>query len=60
MGQILADLIEQERLRGFWNGVDKDLRRLQAGPVALADCKAEIQIMDGTLLDGIEEDQLIE
>ena len=60
MGQILADLIEQERRRVFWDGADDDLRRLQADPIAWADYQAEIRSMEGTLMVGLEDDPWIE
>ena len=60
MGEILADLIEGERRRRFWEEYDRSIARLRADPEAWADYQAEIRSMEGTLMDGLEDDPWIE
>jgi hypothetical protein len=60
MGEILADLIERERRRLFLEGANADFARLRADPEAWADYQAEIRSMEGTLMDGLEDDPWIE
>lgn len=60
MGEVLADLIEQERQRRWFDEADAAYARLQADPPAWADYQAELARMEGTLLDGLEHDPWIE
>ena len=60
MGEILADLIERERRRLFLEGANADFARLRADPEAWADYQAEIRSMEGTLMDGHEDDPWID
>ncbi|HEV2107544.1 MAG TPA: hypothetical protein VGR16_04725 [Thermomicrobiales bacterium] len=55
MGDLLADLIEQERRRAFWEETNAAYARLKADPEAWADWQAEIRSMEGTLMDGLDE-----
>ena len=56
MGELLAELIERERRRAFLEGLNEDFARLRADPDAWADYQAEVRSMDGTLMDGLEND----
>ena len=60
MSEVLAKPIEQERRRAFLEAANEDLARLQADPEAWADYQAETRSMDGTLMDGLEDDPWIE
>ena len=60
MGEILAELIERERRRRFWEEYDGAIARLCADPEAWADYQAEIRSMEGTLMDGLENDPWVE
>ena len=60
MGEVLADLIERERRRAFFDEAEAAYARLQADPVAWADYQAEIRSLEGTLLDGLEDDLWVE
>lgn len=55
MGDLVADLIEKERRRAFWQETNAAYARLRADPVAWADWRAEIKSMEGTLMDGLDE-----
>ena len=56
MGEVLASLIERERRRRFLEGANRDFARLRADPEAWADYRAEHLAMEGTLMDGLEDD----
>ena len=56
MGDVLADLIEREQRRAFLQAANEDIARLRADPAAWADYQAEVRSMDGTLMDGLEDD----
>ncbi len=60
MGDLVAELIEREERQSFLEAANEDLRRLQSDPVAWADYQAEIQSMEGTLMDGLENDPWVE
>ena len=60
MGEILADLIERERRRRFWDEYDRSIQLLRADPAAWADYQGEIRSMEGTLMDDLEDDPWIE
>lgn len=56
MGETLAELIERERRRAFLEGANADWADLQADPKAWADDWAEHRELEGTLMDGLEDD----
>lgn len=60
MGDLLADLIERERRRRLFDQADDAYTRLQANPDALAAYHAELRSMEGTLMDGLEDDPWVE
>ena len=60
MGEILSDLIEREQRRRFWEEYDRSIAQLQANPEAWADYQAEIRSLEGTLMDGLEDDPWFE
>ena len=60
MGEVLAELIERERRRRFLEAANADYARLQADPDAWADYQAELASMEGTLMDGLEDDPWVE
>lgn len=55
MGEVVAAMTERERRRRFLEGANEDLERLRADPAAWADYQAEIRSMEGTLMDGLED-----
>jgi predicted DNA-binding ribbon-helix-helix protein len=60
MSALLADLIERERRRAFVEAANEDYARLRADPEAWADYQAEIKSLEGTLMDGLEDDPWVE
>ncbi len=60
MSEVLADIVERERRRAFLEGLNQDFARLRADPAAWADYQAEIRSMEGTLMDGLEDDLWVE
>lgn len=53
MSEILADLVEQERRRKLFDRVDAAYARLPADP---KDYQAELRALEGSLMDGLEDD----
>ncbi len=60
MGEVLAELIERERRRRLFDAADAAYARLQADPETWADYQVELRSMDGTLVDGLEDDPWVE
>ncbi|MDP9359683.1 MAG: toxin-antitoxin system protein [Chloroflexota bacterium] len=60
MSEVLAEIVERERRRAFLEGLNQDFARLRADPAAWADYQAEIRSMEGTLMDGLEDDTWVE
>lgn len=56
MGEVVAEMTERERRRRFLEGANEDLERLRADPEAWADYQAELRSMEGTMLDGLEDE----
>lgn len=56
MGQVCADLIEQERRRRFFEQANAAYARLKADPEGWADWQDELRSREGTLMDGQEGD----
>lgn len=60
MGEVLADLIDREEGRRFFEAAEAGYARLRADPEAWADYQAELRSMEGSLMDGLEEDPWVE
>ena len=60
MGAVLAEIIERERRRRLFDKADAAYARLQADPIAWADYQAELKSLEGTLMDGLEDDPWVE
>jgi hypothetical protein len=60
MGDLIAELVERERRRRFFDETDAAFARLQADPAAWEDYQAELRSMEGTLMDGLEDDPWVE
>jgi hypothetical protein len=60
MGEILAELIERERRRRLFDEGDAAYARLQDDPAAWAEYQEELRSLEGTLLDGLEDDPWVE
>jgi hypothetical protein len=60
MSTVLADLIERERRRRFLEGLNADFARLRSDPEAWADYWSEVKSLEGTLMDGLEDDPWVE
>jgi hypothetical protein len=56
MGEVLADLIERERRRRLVDEADAAYARLQADANVWADYQTELRSMEGTLMDGLQND----
>ncbi len=52
--QIIEDAVRQYRKERFWAGVEEDLARLRADPVAWKDYQDEIAVWDTLASDGLE------
>ncbi len=60
MSEVLAEIVERERRRAFLEEANAAYARIRADPEAWADYQAEIQSMEGTLMDGLENDPWVE
>lgn len=60
MSEVVADLIKKERQRQFFEEFNASFARLKADPAAWADWQAELKSMEGTLMDGLEDDPWVE
>jgi predicted transcriptional regulator len=57
IGQVIEDAIRQYRKERFWDGVEEDLARLRADPVAWKDYQDEIAVWDTLSGDGLENEE---
>ena len=55
MGMVVQHLLEREEERRYWAQFDADFAALRADPAAWAEELHERSILDGTLMDGLEE-----
>jgi hypothetical protein len=53
IGQVIEDAIERYRREKFWKGVNEDLERLRADPIAWKDYQDEIALLEGGSMDGL-------
>lgn len=60
MGDILADLTEREARQAFLEGANADVARPRASPEAWADYQTSFQSMEGTMMNGLEDDPWVE
>ncbi len=60
MSEVLTEIVERERRRAFLEDANAAYARLRADPEAWADYQAEIRSMEGTLMDGLEDDPWVE
>ncbi|HET8524148.1 MAG TPA: hypothetical protein VFL82_13015 [Thermomicrobiales bacterium] len=60
MVRVLEELIERERRKTFLEGLNADFARLKANPRGWAEYQAELRSMEGTLMDGLEDDPWVE
>jgi len=60
MSRVLVGLIERERRERFFDAADAAYDRLRADPAGWADYQAEIRSLEGTLMDGLEDDPWVE
>jgi hypothetical protein len=56
VGDVVADLVSRFDEERFWSEVNAGYARLRADPVASAAYDTEVAAWDGTLLDGLDED----
>ena len=60
MSDLLEEMIERERRRVFLEGLNDDFARLRADPAEWADYRSEIESLEGTLMDGLEDAPWVE
>jgi hypothetical protein len=56
VGEVVTDLVSRFDEERFWSEVNAGYARLRADPAASAAYDAEVAAWDGTLLDGLDED----
>jgi predicted transcriptional regulator len=56
IAQVANEAIDQYAREQFLAGLNEDYARLQADPAAWADWQAELKSLEGTLMDGLEDD----
>ncbi|MGI8403463.1 MAG: hypothetical protein ACR2OE_01605 [Thermomicrobiales bacterium] len=57
MGDIVTFLVDRYEQERFWQGVNADLARLKADPVAWQDYKEELAFFDRAAGDGLESEE---
>lgn len=60
MGEVVAEMTERERRRRLFDRADAAYARVRADPVAWADYQSELRSLEGTLMDGLEDDPWVE
>ena len=58
MPEVLDELLEAERRRRFFEGVNAAYEALRQDPVAWEEELAERKLWDVTLMDGLEEEEI--
>jgi hypothetical protein len=58
MSEAVEEAISAERRRVFWRQFRRAAARLEADPAALAEDRAETALFEGTLLDGLEDEDI--
>ncbi|CAA9583975.1 MAG: hypothetical protein AVDCRST_MAG19-4432 [uncultured Thermomicrobiales bacterium] len=56
MGDVLAGLVEPGRRHRFPKGANEVVARLRVDPEARADDRTEVRSMEGTPMDGLDDD----
>jgi hypothetical protein len=56
VGQVIADLLDAEKERQFWADVDASYAAMRADPEAWAEELALRRELDGTLMDGLDDE----
>ena len=57
MGEIVNELIDRYEREAFWRAVNASVERLRADPVAWQEYKAEIALLEGGSMDGLEDEE---
>ncbi len=57
IGEIIADLVQQQEQERFWQEMHEDFARLRADADAWQGYQDELAIWDATLLDGLEHEE---
>jgi predicted transcriptional regulator len=56
MSQVVEDAIHAERERAFWRQFREAAAAVAGDPVAAAEERAELDLLEGSLMDGLEEE----
>jgi len=56
MGEVIADAVRRYEREKFWAGVNEDLERLKADPVAWQEYQEEVALFEGGSMDGLENE----
>lgn len=57
IGEIIADLVQQQERERFWREMHEDFAQLRADNEAWRDYQDELAVWDATLLDGLEDEE---
>lgn len=57
LGVVLAKAVDDYRRKVFLEGAAKDYERLRADPIAWTDYLEEQRLLEGTLMDGLENEE---
>ncbi|MGN6031949.1 MAG: hypothetical protein ACTHQE_09820 [Thermomicrobiales bacterium] len=57
IGQVIADAVAQYQREQFWRAVEESVERLRADPVAWADYRKEVRMLEGGSMDGLEDEE---
>jgi predicted transcriptional regulator len=56
MSQVVEDAIHAERERAFWRQFREAAAAVAADPIATAEERAELDLLEGSLMDGLEDE----
>jgi hypothetical protein len=57
IGEIIAEMVEQQQKERFWREMHEDFARLRADPDAWQGYQDELADWDATLMDGLEDEE---
>lgn len=57
IGQVVSDLVEQQRRAQFWRQVHDDYTRLRSDPAAWKEYQDEVTLLEGGSMDGLENEE---
>lgn len=57
IGQVIRDAVDQYEKEKFWQEVEESVARLRADPDAWREYQAEVKLLEGGSMDGLEHEE---